>query len=150
VPEGNRTSGPHRRGRRNPQVAQAIAENNQLDPEDLGDSVEEFMAEDDLNQPDSVEFVRDGDVTFCKVSHSVSFMGDESWVTYGVAGRLHTGESEEDNYRKRISVAAVRALDAVRDTYGLEMEEGDDIVAVRERLREIEREIRSQRRIQPQ
>lgn len=100
MPEGP-NPGPARRGRRDPQIAEAI----QQIPHDEG-----LMQEAGDAQPEGMVGLFADDIVVAKVVHTVQFDGQDSWFTYGLSTRVQPGETEEEVYDRVSEIVNTRVL----------------------------------------
>lgn len=104
--------GPARRGRRDPELAEQLAQ-LPLDPNDLRDEG------DDDSQP---QFVFDGDIITAKITHEVEIVPKHSsFFSYGMTTRVQPGETEEDVF--------VRVANTVHERVGLLVEAAEEAYA---------------------
>lgn len=104
MPEGPQ-DGPARRGRRQPQIAEAIANDDGSLLDDAGEQSVETPA------------LFAGDVIACKASHSIEIDGRESWFTYGIQTHVGVGEDEFDAFERAVGIVNTRVLQMAEDAY---------------------------------
>lgn len=99
------TPGPARRGRRDPELEQALVAEEEFFLGDNGDTDAENT--DLLLMP--------GDVIAAKVTHTIEFDGQPSWFTYGIQTHVQAGEDEEEAFIRAASIVNNRVLDLAFD-----------------------------------
>lgn len=120
-PEGP-NPGHARRGRRNPEIAQAL-EAEQIEP---APDVELMLDDAGQEGPNDGILVLPGDVVMAKASISVDILGKEAWFSYGLQTRAMEDEEESDVFERAGSVVNTRVLDLAEDAF-------DRAVALQER-----------------
>lgn len=128
MPAEGPNPGPARRGRRDPQIAQAI-ELEAAQPD------EDFLSEPGDSSQDEI-LVLPGDVIAVKVVHEVNILGKDSWITFGMQTRVMDGETEPEVFERVASVVNTRVLDVAEDAYrrieALQVEHDAQLAAERE------------------
>lgn len=116
--------GPARRGRRNPDLAEQMA---QLQSENMtvdGLPIDMELGED--QETPEPQYVFEGDVVTAKVTHEVEIVPRHtSFFSYGVTTRVQPGESEEDVFVRVANTVHERVgqlVEAAEQAYAEEIE----------------------------